>query len=177
MRDRLQRRQASRVKIHIRKARLPDVHDIVNVTREFGAAGVMIPLSIGDTLERIRGFQVATLDDGRIVGCVAIDATWDRLVEVRSLAVSRDWQKHNIGRMLVEAALCEAKEFGAEEVFSLTYVPEFFKKFGFEIIDRNTLPHKVWLVCVKCPKFPDCGEVAMKRSLLDYDAGSRTGKE
>ena len=44
------------------------------------------------------------------------------------------------------------------------------KKFGFEIIDRNTLPHKVWLVCVKCPKFPDCGEIALKRSLIPNDS-------
>lgn len=153
------------MEINIRKARLPDVSAIVRVTRDFGNEGIMIPLSIGDTLERLRAFQVAELKDGTIIGCVAVDATWDYLVEIRSLAVVREWQKHQIGRRLVESALREAGEFGAREVFTLTYVPDFFKRFGFEVIDRNTLPHKVWLVCVKCPKFPDCGEVAMKMTL------------
>lgn len=153
------------MEIHIRRARLPDVPAIVNATREFGKEGIMIPLSIGDTLERIRDFLVAELPDGSIIGCVAVDATWDRLVEIRSLAVMREYHKNNIGRQLVEAALADAREIGATEVFTLTYVPGFFEKFGFEVIDRNTLPHKVWLVCVKCPKFPDCGEVALKLSL------------
>ena len=153
------------MEITIRKARLPDVAAIVKVTREFGQEGIMIPLSIGDTLERIRNFLVAETPNGDIIGCVAVDPTWDLLVEIRSLAVARNRQGENIGRRLVEAALDEARRFGAEEVFTLTYVPDFFKKFGFAVIDRNTLPHKVWLVCVKCPKFPDCGEVAMKMPL------------
>ena len=150
------------MEIHIRRARLPDVGAIVNVTRDFGREGIMIPLSIGDTIERLRAFQVATTEDGRIVGCVAVDATWDFLVEIRSLAVLREHHMHGIGRKLMEAALADARDFGAKEVFTLTYVPEFFHRFGFDLIDRSTLPHKVWLVCVKCPKFPDCGEVPMK---------------
>ncbi len=153
------------MEITIRRARLPDVGGIVALTKEFGAEGIMIPLSIGDTLERLRSFLVACLPDGTLVGCVAVDATWDLLVEVRSLAVERKRHKSGIGRLLLEAALDDAREFGANEVFTLTYVPEFFARFGFSIVNRDTLPHKVWLVCVKCPKFPDCGEVAMKLRL------------
>jgi amino-acid N-acetyltransferase len=125
----------------------------------------MIPLSIGDVIERIRGFLVASLPDGTLVGCVAVDATWDSLVEIRSLAVRRDCQKNGIGKMLMDAALADAVDFGAKEAFTLTYVPEFFARFGFGLISRDSLPHKVWLVCVKCPRFPDCGEVAMKKAL------------
>ena len=150
------------MEITIRRARLPDVNDIVGLTREFGREGIMIPLSIGDTIERLRAFQVACDSRGTIVGCVAVDATWEYLVEIRSLAVNRDFHKHGIGRKLMDAALEDAREFGAKEVFTLTYVPDFFKRFGFDIVNRDTLPHKVWLVCVKCPRFPDCGEVPMK---------------
>ncbi len=151
------------MEIHIRRARLPDVAAIVAVTKEFGNEGIMIPLSIGDVLERLRSFLVACDEEGKIVGCVAVDATWDFLVEIRSLAVEKRLHKSGVGRMLLDAALADAREFGAKEVFTLTYVPDFFAKFGFAVINRDTLPHKVWLVCVKCPKFPDCGEVAMKK--------------
>ncbi|MCC8167145.1 MAG: GNAT family N-acetyltransferase [Planctomycetes bacterium] len=151
--------------ITIRRAVLTDVLAIVNVVRDFGNEGVMIPLSIGDTLERLRAFLVAQLPDGTIVGCVCVDPAWDLLVEVRSLAVRKEYQGHGIGKLLLEAALADAREFGATEVFTLTYIPDFFAHFGFHLVSRDTLPHKVWLVCVKCPKFPDCGEVPMKLSL------------
>jgi amino-acid N-acetyltransferase len=130
----------------------------------------MIPLSIGETLERIRSFLVAVTPDGVIAGCIAVDPTWEFLVEIRSLAVERSMHRHGIGRQLMHAALEDAREFGAKEVFTLTYVPDFFKRFGFEVVSRDTLPHKVWLVCVKCPRFPDCGEVPMKL-ILDGGAG------
>ncbi|MCD8139054.1 MAG: N-acetyltransferase [Planctomycetaceae bacterium] len=155
--------------ITIRRARLPDVAKLVELTREFGQEGIMIPLSIGDTIERLRSFLVAQTPDGTIVGCVAVDATWEYLVEIRSLAVSRTLHAHGIGRILMRAALEDAREFGAKEVFTLTYVPEFFKRFGFALVPRDSLPHKVWLVCVKCPRFPDCGEVPMKL-YLDEEA-------
>ncbi len=158
------------VEIAIRRARLPDVGALVALTKPFGAEGIMIPLSIGDTLERIRSFLVACLPDGTIAGCVAVDATWDLLVEIRSLAVEKARHGAGIGRMLMEAALADAREFGAKEAFTLTYVPDFFSRFGFETVNRDTLPHKVWLVCVKCPKFPDCGEVAMKLRFEEAEA-------
>ena len=151
--------------ITIRRARLPDVNAIVGVTRTFGEEGIMIPLSIGDTLERLRAFQVAVEEDGTVVGCVAVDATWDFLVEIRSLAVRRECHSRGIGRMLMDAALADARDFGTKEVFTLTYVPDFFSRFGFSVVSRDTLPHKVWLACVKCPRFPDCGEVPMKMQL------------
>lgn len=144
---------------------MPDVGGIVEVAREFGKQGIMIPLSIGDVTERLREFQVAERGDGKLVGCVAVHVTWGSLMEVRSLAVVAEEQGKRIGRLLMEAALADARDFGATEIFTLTYIPEFFRRFGFEVVDRNTLPHKVWLDCVKCPKFPDCGEVAMKRGL------------
>ncbi|MDR1536230.1 MAG: N-acetyltransferase [Planctomycetota bacterium] len=149
----------------IRRARLPDVKAIVELTREFGREGVMIPLSLGDTLERIRNFLLAETAAGELIGCVGVDPAWELLAEIRSLAVAKSFQGRGVGRGLMLAALDDAREFGAEEVFSLTYVPAFFRRFGFEATDRNSLPHKIWLVCVKCPKFPDCGEVPVKKRL------------
>ena len=36
-----------------------------------------------------------------------------------------------------------------------------FEKFGFTQIDKMELPHKVWSECYRCPKFPNCDEVAL----------------
>ena len=62
-------------------------------------------------------------------------------------------------------ALEEARLMGLPRVFLLTYKPDYFKKFQFRMIDKSLLPHKVWTECINCPKFPDCGEVAMIQDL------------
>ncbi|MBN2711917.1 MAG: N-acetyltransferase [Planctomycetes bacterium] len=151
--------------MEIRKARLQDVKGIHSLVAEFASKDAMLPLSIGDIYERLRDFFVIDDAEGRIIACGAIHVTWESLVELRSLAVSASAQKQNLGRKLMDELIAEAKRLGAGEVFTLTYIPDFFKKFGFEIIDRHDLPHKVWLDCTKCPKFPDCGEIAMKRKV------------
>ena len=70
-------------------------------------------------------------------------------------------QGMGLGRKVVERSLAEARELKLRRVFTLTYQPAFFAKFGFQIVDRNMLPHKVWGECIKCHKFPNCNEVAM----------------
>lgn len=148
----------------IRKARLTDIKGIYDLIQPFAKQEIMLPLALGDLVERIRDFHVAE-ENGEVIGSVALHVAWDTLVEIRSLAVKEIWQKKGLGRQLVEAVLCEAVDLGAEEVFTLTYIPSFFEKFGFVRIDRQRLPHKVWQDCIKCTKFPDCGEVALLKRL------------
>jgi len=159
------KRATRRPGLLIRKALLSEVVPIHRLVNEFAGGDLMLPLSVGDVTDRLRDFWVA-VDGNEVVGSVAVHVTWGKLVEIRSLAVRKDRQKRGLGARLVRAALREAKELGAEEVFTLTYVPDYFKRFGFKVCDRGELPHKVWVDCVKCPKFPDCGETAMRLDLL-----------
>ncbi|MGB9677413.1 MAG: GNAT family N-acetyltransferase, partial [Candidatus Ratteibacteria bacterium] len=79
----------------------------------------------------------------------------------RSLAVKKDSQKKGIGSLLVKKCLSEAKKLGVKKVFVLTYIPEFFKKTGFKELDKSKLPQKIWGDCIRCPKFPECDEIAL----------------
>jgi amino-acid N-acetyltransferase len=90
---------------------------------------------------------------------------WEDLAEIRSLAVSEQYQGEGIGSELVTAALAEAQDLEIRRIFTLTYRPDFFNKYGFEIVDKATLPQKVWTECIKCVKFPDCDEIAMLKLL------------
>ena len=148
----------------IRAARLVDLNGILAIVREFAKREVMLPLAYGDAIDRFRDFLVAE-EDRTLVGVVAVHVSWDNLVEIRSLAVPEDSQGRGVGRRLMEAALDDARRLGAGEVFALTYIPDFFTRFGFEIIERRHLPQKIWQDCAKCPKFPDCGETAVRRPL------------
>jgi amino-acid N-acetyltransferase len=86
---------------------------------------------------------------------------WEDLAEIRSVAVAEEAGRKGLGTKLVTACLDEAHELGLKKVFCLTYKPNFFGKFGFRVVDKSELPHKVWRDCINCVKFPDCDEIAM----------------
>lgn len=73
--------------------------------------------------------------------------------------------RNGIGSGLIKEALAEAKLFNIKRIFTLTYKPEFFKKFDFNQIDRSELPLKIWADCILCVKFPDCDETAMMKKI------------
>ncbi len=64
----------------------------------------------------------------------------------------------------MERIIAEAKSIGLKRLMALTYVPVFFHKLGFRTVPKNTLPEKVWSVCIKWYKFNHCDETAV---LLD----------
>lgn len=156
--------------VSLRRARVHDVDTILRIVRPSAEQGQMLPLTVGDVTDRLRDFQVLEAG-GRALGVVAVRITWGRLVELRSLAVLEEARGRGYGDRLVRAALDDARALGAEDVFTLTYIPDFFRRYRFTDIDRASLPHKVWLDCVNCPKFPDCGEVALRRPVADVCGG------
>ena len=50
---------------------------------------------------------------------------------------------------------------------TLTYEQRFFARQEFVVVDKQTLPMKVWSDCVRCPKNDQCDEIAMVRTLSD----------
>ncbi len=61
----------------------------------------------------------------------------------------------------IKACMEEAKTLDVDTVFCLTYKPRFFEKQGFAVVEKEELPRKVWGECYRCPKYPDCDEIAM----------------
>jgi amino-acid N-acetyltransferase len=110
--------------------------------------------------ENLRDFFICE-EDGTIAGVCALHVMWEDLAEIRSLVVKRAYQKRGIGKTLVKRAIKDAKSLGIQRVFTLTYVPEYFKQFGFRDIEKSELPHKIWGECIRCPNFPGCDEEAL----------------
>lgn len=144
----------------IRKARLSDAPAIQALINDFAKRGQMLPRPLSEIYENIREYFVAE-EKGRLAGVAGLHVNWADLAEIKSVAVAKAHQKKGLGKLLVQACLDEGRVLEIGKFYVLTYVPEFFKKMGFRRIDRKTLPQKVWNECVKCPKFPDCDEVAM----------------
>ncbi len=146
------------------KARIEDVPKMHQLVNNFADKGLMLARPLSEMYENIRDYFVIRQND-RVIGCTALHICWTDLAEIKSLAVAEENQKQGFGTRLVEACLDEARQFGIITVFCLTYRPEFFEKFQFQRVDKNDLPRKVWTECYRCPKFPDCDEIALVRKL------------
>ena len=142
------------------KARVGDVPQMHRLINSFADKGEMLARSLSEIYENIRDYFVIRQGE-RVVACVALHVSWSDLAEVKSLAVADDSQQQGIGAQLIEACLKETKELGIPTVFCLTYKPPFFEKCGFSQVDKAELPRKIWGECYRCPKFPDCDEVAL----------------
>ncbi len=144
----------------IEKACIGDVSQMHHMINYFADKNEMLARPLSEIYENIRDYFVVR-EGERVIACVALHVMWEDLAEIKSLAVAEDSQKLGIGNQLVGACLQEAKELGLSTIFCLTYKPEFFEQVGFSPIDKMELPHKVWTECFRCPKFPNCDEVAL----------------
>jgi amino-acid N-acetyltransferase len=150
----------------ITKPLAQDVEQISALINDFAqSTQELLPRNSNQILSHLRDFWVAVQEDTdckrQVVACSSLYLWTERLSEIKSLAVNPKFFGKGIGKKLVEKCLQDAKDLGQEQVFALTFKPEFFYKCGFALTDKNNLPHKVWNECIHCPKLHNCGEVAV----------------
>lgn len=144
----------------IERAGIGDVAQMHELINRFADKGEMLARSLSDMYENVRDYFVVK-EGERVIACAALHVMWSDLAEIKSVAVAEASQSRGIGIQLVKACLEEAKKLGIPTVFCLTYKPVFFESVGFSQLDKLELPRKVWGECYRCPKFPDCDEVAL----------------
>lgn len=144
----------------VRPAKVGDAAAICELINYYAERGRMLHRSLESVYNTLRDFLVAD-EDGRILGCAALNLVWGDLAEVKSMGVLPEQRRRGIGSALLAAAVADARRLGVARVFALTYEKEFFIRSGFEVIDRGSLPEKVWRECMSCPKADACDETAM----------------
>jgi len=148
--------------ITLAKAKLSDIPAMQALVAEKVKDGTILNRSEDEVATNIRSYVLAKERD-KLVGYTALHIHSPRLAEIRSLIVDEAYRGRHIGKKMVEFTLQEARELGVkEDVLVLTYLPDFFRKFGFQEIDKESIPeHKIWADCIKCIHFPVCNEVAL----------------
>jgi len=146
--------------MNVRSAKISDVESIGLLIGSYAERDRMLFRSKSDIYKNLQAFSVVELD-GEIVGCCALEVAWSDLAEIKSLAVDESSKGRGVGRMLVGSAAAQADKLGIEKVFALTLEPDFFVKMGFEIVEKDALPMKVWSDCARCPKQDNCDEIAV----------------
>lgn len=143
---------------------MADIPAILELINGYAVNGIMLPRTEFELSEFIRDFTVI-YDGQRLLGCAALHFYGPGIAELRSLAVDPRAKGTGAGRLLMEAIDNEALDFDLHSLFAFTYVPDFFAKMGYSLVDRNELPLKAWKDCLRCPKFQACDEIAVLKRL------------
>ena len=144
----------------VRPAAIGDVPTLHELLELYAAKGNLLPRTFSELYRHLRDFFVIEID-GKVVACGALEIFTEDLGEVRSLVVDEAHERRGLGRLMVERVIQEARTIGLKRLMALTYVPTFFHKLGFQTVAMDTLPEKVWGVCVKCYKYNNCDETAV----------------
>jgi amino-acid N-acetyltransferase len=148
----------------VRSARISDVEAISALINSHAERDKMLFRSKADIYKNLQAFTVTEVG-GRVVGCCALEVVWSDLAEIKSLAVNEGNAGRGVGKALVAAAVEQAGELGIPRVFALTLEPDFFEKMGFAVVEKDTLPMKVWSDCARCPKQDNCDEIAVVKAV------------
>ncbi|WP_294158355.1 N-acetyltransferase [uncultured Selenomonas sp.] len=156
-----------------RKATFNDIESIFNLVNDYASDGIMLARSRNTLFETLRDMVVAVDEETKeVVGVGGLHVVWDRMAEVRTMAISPAHTRRGIGAEIVKRLLEEGRALGVTMFFTLTYKPGFFQTLGFHTVTKETLPPKVWKDCIDCPKFPNCDEIALIR-----DEGGAAGQD
>jgi N-acetylglutamate synthase-like GNAT family acetyltransferase len=119
----------------IRPARLSDGPFVLELIEPYVARQKLLPRTL-DEIEDLLAHGFVAEADGAIVGFVALEVYSKKLAEIRSLCVAESYQRHGVGKRLVQACVESARDRNILEVMAITSAEEFFRSCGFDF----TLP-------------------------------------
>ncbi|WP_375105461.1 N-acetyltransferase [Paenibacillus sp. RS8] len=147
-----------------RNAVVEDVEPLYLMIEEYAQRGIMLPRSRQALTRQIDQFVIAEIE-GRFVGCGSLFKLGNDLVEIRSIGLNDEGKGKGIGSMILAKLVEEAKNQKIPKVMALTYAVDFFLRNGFEVVEKEIFPEKVWTDCVNCKKQHACDEIAVLKML------------
>ena len=162
----------------IRSAKSSDIEPILALVNRFAAHNIMLPRT-AESVSRSLGDWLVAVDEDvpgtPVVGCGALVALSETLVELRSLAVDESQHGRGVGSQMVLALVEMARLRGFPQICALTLREDFFVRLGFDLVDRWSISPKVWQECIYCPKFHNCDEVAVSMNLAEIGKTADNG--
>ena len=145
----------------VRRARMSDVDSIFELTSFWAEKGEILPRTRDNVIHDIQNFVVAEIE-GEVVGCASLYIYQTGLAEIRSIVVDESAQKQGQGEALTQYLLEFAHQMELKEVIVLTYIPDYFAKLGFNLIDKSSLAENIIEDSEPSPYKDPADEVAME---------------
>ncbi|HEV7470758.1 amino-acid N-acetyltransferase [Pseudonocardia sp.] len=133
--------------VAVRRARARDVTTIKSLVDNY-AGKVLLAKEIITLYEAMPEFLVAEVD-GEVVGCGALHVLWEDLGEIRTVAVHPKVLGRGVGHAIVQALIEQAREFGLQRLFVLTFERQFFGRHGFAEIDGTPVSQEVFAAMLR----------------------------
>lgn len=151
----------------VRRAKMSDVDDINQLVNYWADKGEILPRSRDNIIHDIQSFVVAELN-GHVVGTACLYIYQTGLAEIRSVVVEPSVHGEGQGKALVQYLLEFAHQMALKHIIVLTYIPEYFDKLGFKLIDKSSLADNIIEDSEPSPYKDPEDEVAM-----EYVVGQR----
>jgi argininosuccinate lyase/amino-acid N-acetyltransferase len=145
----------------VRRARMSDVDSIFTLTDFWADKGEILPRSRDNIIHDIQNFVIAEID-GKVVGTASLYIYQTKLAEIRSIVIEENAQKQGQGEALVQYLLEFADQMELQQIIVLTYIPQYFAKLGFNLIDKSSLAENIIEDSVPSPHKDPADEVAME---------------
>jgi amino-acid N-acetyltransferase len=156
-----QENEITATSMRTRKAQLQDARSIHQLIHSFTFDGTLLPRRYAEICENIDTFTIVETASQQFVGCAALHVYGPHLAEIRSIVVRPGTTRHGAGGLLTRSLLDQARAQGIQCVCLFTRIPDFFKRFDFNVAERLIFRDKVAKDCAHCARRNACDETAM----------------
>lgn len=120
-----------------------DIAAIAALNNLFAAEGKTLQRTPQFVEEHLADYRVLRGEDGKIIGCVALDEYSPSLAELVGLAVHPSARGRGYGIMLIEAIADLARRRGYDELFAVSFSERLFERAGFTKVKLDEFPEKI----------------------------------
>jgi len=159
------------MELTIQAATLADMDRVHGLITPYADRNDMLHRPLSELYENVRDFYVVK-EAADVIACGSVHVVWNDLAEIKAVAVREEYQSQGWGKRMIAHCMDSARDMGIATVFVLTHKTTYYDQLGFKEIDVTNLPRKVWGECLRCPKFPNCNEIAMVYHLVEGGAKS-----
>lgn len=145
----------------VRRARMSDVDSIFELVSFWAEKGEILPRTRDNIIHDVQNFVVAEVN-GSVVGCASLYIYEKGLAEIRSVVIEEQFHKQGQGQALVQYLLEFANDIELQDIIVLTYIPVYFERLGFSLIDKSALSENIIEDSEPSPFKDPNDEVAMK---------------
>lgn len=145
----------------VRRARMSDVDRIFELVTFWADKGEILPRTRDNIIHDVQNFVVAEIN-GQVVGCASLYIYEKGLAEIRSVVIEEQFHKQGQGQALVQYLLEFANDIELQDIIVLTYIPVYFERLGFNLIDKSALSENIIEDSEPSPFKDPNDEVAMK---------------